>query len=381
MKYILIKQQILMLLVSMLSLTAYSQYPPAQGPLVPTMTDPPGIPISIITGLIKINVQTIVAELNTSIKNETSWPVNVNYTLKLHKPAMSTTQYTDRPNENTVKLSYTIDFKLDISAYPDKHIFENIDIIASCHGWQTNTGAIQIITNAYKPYLDGPSLTEQALNFFIANTLSNLIDNKIKNKLPNAFSQITQPGIDCNCLSLTTGSAPNYSNGAINYQLKRSITRPMTSANNSIGISLKSIKRLTAKSDNGNVLYASVEDIAIEFYANHNLQTFSIAQISEGQERTFPENNISITKPDENGKLILIANITQNNYKRDTKFVIFNAAGNFGNGIQKLIVRKSYFQRPQRLPGGGMTKPVEIFINAYELTVDIKSKPVEMMVR
>jgi hypothetical protein len=40
------------------------------------------------------------------------------------------------------------------------------------------------------------------------------------------------------------------------------------------------------------------------------------------------------------------------------------------------MVPKSYWTKPERLPGGGMSKPREVKVNAYELTLQITaSKP------
>jgi hypothetical protein len=91
----------------------------------------------------------------------------------------------------------------------------------------------------------------------------------------------------------------------------------------------------------------------------------------EGDARKLPDNNITITKPGRGGTLVLITNVIQaNNYKTDTRFVVYNAP-NYGNGNRKLIIRKSYWTRPQPLPAGGTSKPIESFVDAYELTVSV----------
>lgn len=369
------------------AIKSYSQFPPAQGP--PPVSGEPiirEIPTFIIKNIINIMLRdSIVPEINANILAEDPpIGINVSYTFEQRKPFMTETKYTDRPNEKIVTLPFKIDFKLDLSGIPDRHIFQNLFINVSCKNWFTNSGKMQFDLHAERPFLDGPSFTEQAINFFVGNWLTPFIDNKISSELPGAIRksipiELFKP--DCNCLSVTAaGAAPSFEDSFIRYQKKFKPRLDLISVNSSIQISVDSIKRLPANNfESGTVLYDSVENINVEIYANHSAKNFSLAQIREGQTRLFTDNKMLVGRPGTGGSLILIANVTQANNRRDTRFIVFNSNQNFGNGVQKLIVRKSYFTKPTRLPNGSLSKPMEVFRDAYEITVTIKSSGMEMM--
>ncbi|HAY34002.1 MAG TPA: hypothetical protein DCY06_07670 [Bacteroidetes bacterium] len=367
--------------VFLIPLKIFSQFPPAQGP--PPVSGEPvirEIPTFIIKNMVNIMLRdSIVPDINANIAAEDPpIGINVSFTLEQRKPFMTETKYTDRPNEKIVTLPFKIDFKLDLSGIPDRHVFQNLNINFSCNNWFTNSGKMQFDLHAERPFLGGPSFTEQAINFFIGNWLTPFIDSKIKSELPGAIRksfpvELFKP--DCNCLSVTAaGAAPTFEDSFIRYQKKLKLKTDLLSVNNTIQISVDNIKRLPAKNlETGSVLYDSSENINVEFYANHSLKTFSVSQITEGQTRAFTDNILTVGRPGKGGTLVLIANVTQANNRRDTRFTVFNSNQKFGNGVQKLIVRKSYFSKPFRLPDGSLSKPTEVLRDAYEITVTIKS--------
>jgi hypothetical protein len=166
---------------------------------------------------------------------------------------------------------------------------------------------------------------------------------------------------------------PNYDNSWVTYHL--SPTRPdiFTSTTNTISVSVKSIKRLAAKNfETNTILYDEHENITLEFFVNQKALTFTIEDILEGQERTLPENNTILKKPNDAGSLILLANILQANFEKDSRFLLFKKAQNFGNGLQKVIVQKRFWSKPFRLPNGSMSKPQLRLVDAYEIMVDVK---------
>lgn len=381
MKLKLAKTVILLILLFGFTLNLKSQFPPAQGP--PTVSGEPiirEIPTFIVKNLINIMLRdSIVPEINANIDAEDP-PVgiNVSFTLEQRKPHMSETKFTDRPNEKIVTVPYKVDFKLDINNFPDRHILQNIEVNFSCNNWFTNSGTMLVNLKAEKPFLGGPSFTEQAINFFLGNWLTPLIDSKIKNELPPGLRKSLPLELfhnECNCLSVVAeGVTSEFEDSFIQYQKKPLPKKQFLTSVNSIQISVDSIKRLPADNfDTGDILYDSVENINIEFYANHSLKTFNVDGITEGQKLKLPANSISVSRPGVSGSLILIANITQANFRRDTRFAVFKSVQNFGIGVQKLIVQKSFTQPPKKLPTGEMSKPLEIFRDAYELTVSIKS--------
>jgi len=367
-------------------LKGYCQFPPAQGP--PPVSGEPiirEIPTFIIKNIINIMLRdSIVPEINASINAEDPpIGINVSFTLAQRKPFITETKYTDRPNEKFVTLPFKIDFKLDLSGIPDRHILQNLNINISCKNWFTNAGKMQFDLHAERPFLDGPSFTEQAINFFIGNWLTPFIDNKISSELPGAIRrsipiELFKP--ECNCLSVVAeGAAPAFEDSFIQYQKKFKPKSDLISVNNSIQISVDSIKRLRAVNlDAGSILYDSAENINVEFYANHSVKNFSVTQIREGESRILTDNKLSVLKPGISGSLILIANITQTNGTKDSRFAVFNSNQKFGNGVQKLIVRKSYFSKPKKLPDGSFSKPLEVFSDAYEITVTVKSAGLEI---
>lgn len=358
--------------------------PPALGPPQPPL---PGVVNSeignfIIINMLKNTIQTNIDTINARISRQsgsTGVKAHLSFTSKVFKPGMSTTTLPDQPNQNVVRIAFMIEYNItDISyhsiPYFSRKLSQSITVIVSCKNWFAPPGTINITAVIEKPYPDDASFAEQVLNFFIANTLTGMVDSNLRQTLPNAFSiTSTVPNSACSCLGVDAGQEPTYTNGAIKYAYKK-IFKPMgtTTALNNVTITLKSIKRLPARDGSGQVLYAAKEDIQVEFYANQTLRSATLSQVADGEERVLNVPVITISKPANDGMVVLIGNILQTGtFQKDTRFVVFNRNGNFGNGTQKLIVQKSYWQRPQRLPGGGMTKPLEMKVNAYELTVQI----------
>jgi hypothetical protein len=50
---------------------------------------------------------------------------------------------------------------------------------------------------------------------------------------------------------------------------------------------------------------------------------------------------------------------------------VFTRESNFGNGTQTIVVQKTYWLPPQRLPDGRLTKPTEQRVDAYEITARV----------
>lgn len=372
--------QVIALLILFFTATLSAQ-PPAQGP--PPANDPyQGIGVGIITGLLTFSIQETVDSANAKItreSKETGVKAKLSFTHKVFKPGMSVTTYTDRPNQNVVRIAYMIEYNVtDISyksiPYFSRKINQSIDVIVSCKDWFTNNGAVNIAADIQKPYLDNASFGEQALNFFIGNTLLDFVSSKIRQTLPNAFKTSNNwPNSTCNCLSVIPGDAPDYRFGEIKYALKKSFKPPIGTALNQVTVSLKSIKRLKARDESGNVLYAPNEDIQILFYANQTLRATSLTQIKEFEERALNVPNVVFSRPADNGNVVLIGNIEQSTNMTDSRYQVFNKSNNFGNGTQKMAIQKIYWSKPRRLPNGQMTKPIKMHVDAYELTVQINA--------
>lgn len=377
----------LVFLLSICPLSIFSQQvPPAQGPgPVVGTTGIRELPVRAFTGFLNILFRdSIMPAVNASIRaNDPPVRIRVTHSLKQGKPMMTETKYADRPNQRIITIHYDITYHLDINNFPDRKLYQNLELNFSCEEWYKPGGGLMYIsTVSDEPYLGGPTITEQAISFFLGNWLTPFIDGKIRSGLPSMLrkrSPLNVPNRDCNCLNVVSGTAPDYDDGFLQYQNRsRRIPRPGEGAEtnfNTITVKMDSIRRLPAKNyTGGGVLYEEVENIALEVWVNQQLQGFDLAGMRDGDARKLPENSITLPKPGTGGTLVLIANVIQSgNFKTDTRFVVFNARQNYGNGIRKMIVRKSFWTRPQRLPGGGTSKPIETFVDAYELTLSINA--------
>jgi hypothetical protein len=73
---------------------------------------------------------------------------------------------------------------------------------------------------------------------------------------------------------------------------------------------------------------------------------------------------------------VLILNVEQlTSFQRDSRFAVYSRDNDFGNGTRKVVVRKTYWEPPQRLPDGRLTKPTKREVDAYEITVLVNAPP------
>ena len=365
--------------------TAIAQYPPAQGPPTVSGSNIRELPVSLFTSILTATIKdSILPKANNDIKAANP-PMEIKLalsSLKLRGPYRTQTEYTDQPNQFIIRIPYNIDFELQINNFPNRHLYENIELIFSCDHWFALAGGnLSASLKADKPYVGGPSITEQILNAFLANFLSPYVENKISANLPAAVRQkISLSGFNtqCNCLGIY-GATPPYNFAALQYQFKRS-PRTLPSIMNSINVSVSSIKRLPAKNyEQNTILYDSIENIQLELFANQQMKSFNLPGIREGQQLSLPENTIQVNRPAAGSSLVIIANIVQQNFQKDSRFVVYTAADNFGSGTKKLVVKKSFNSPPKRLPNGQMTKPQRIEVDAYEITYIIKVPNREIM--
>jgi hypothetical protein len=364
--------------------------PPAQGPPLPPL---PGVVtnelgnyiiIDLLKTTIQINVDTINAIINRQSET-TKVKAHLSFTSKVFKPSMSATTLTDQPNQNVVRIPFMIEYTVsDISyngiPYFSRKINQSIAVSVSCRNWFAPPGNIHITTTVEKPYLDNATFSEQAVNYFIGNLVSDFVDSKIRQILPGAFSTYSNAkNSPCSCLGIESGDAPDFRNGSIKYSYKKPFAGggggTSTGVNNVV-ITLKSIKRLPARSTDGQILYNPSENIQLELYGNNTLQTSMLDGFNEGEERLLNVPAIIVNRPANDGSVILIANITQlPAFTKDTRFSVLGINTNFGNGTHKLVIQKSYWEKAGGLPGGKVNKPVERKVNAYELTIQIDARP------
>ena len=362
------------------SMNVFSQgFPPAQGP--PPPADPfSTFATSVIINFLKTTIQTTIDTINAqTIRDAESSNIqaHLSFTLQTFAPGMSTTTYPNRPNQNGVRIAFIVSY--DVTGiryhgipYFSRKLGQSIELFVSCNNWFTDHGTLAITSHADRPYLDGSSFAEEALNFFIAHTLTDLVDAKLRARLPNGSNSFTPiPTSPCNCLGVTSGAAPNYTDGSINF---KKVNRPVVPESVlDATVTIQSIKRLSARVG-GAPYYKEVEDIQLEFYVNQTMRVAQVTGMREGDERALSLQTVTVPHPGPNSMIVLIANVTQQPLlsQSDTRFYVFKKDVNFGSGTQQLIVTKTYWEPPQRLPDGSMTKPIQGQVDAYQVTVLIK---------
>ena len=374
-------------LLTLVAKNAVSQtYPPAQGPPLPENEVSRWLRTSQIINTMKDSIQVMLDSLNAEISRDaesTGIQAHLSFTATTHEPLMSTTKYPDRPNENIVWIPFIISY--DVTGiryhgvfYFSRKISQSIDVLVSCNNWFTNQGKLRITFNADRPHLEGPSFSEEVLNFFISHTLTDKVDNKLRQKLPNAITTIIDLHVigKCNCLGVYAGEGPDYDDGWIEYYEKRLLPPPSVSIINVplVTVTFESIKRLPAHTTDLDILYNEVEDIQLVFYANQKNRTAQLLAMREGDERNLMMEVVRVGKLADNASLVLICNVEQLSFSaKDTQFKVFTSKHNFGKGTKKITVKKTYWEPPQPI-NGGMSKPTLIPVDAYEITVRIAAE-------
>lgn len=360
---------------------AFAQYPPPQGPPPVSGQGIREWPVYQITNSLMAAIKdSTLPIINRSIE-ESNPLVRTKMTLEkltLLQPRISQTYYKDKPNDRMVLIPYRADYELKMNNMVNRRLSQNISFMFACREWYLKeAGPISVTYKADRPYLQPNSLQGAALEF-VAGWLSTLVENQIRKKLPQAIHDsllINLPNPTCNCLSVYTNPSP-YNAAAVQWQYKSSPIQMPQAQNKTVSVSLRSIKRLKARNPKtGNILYNPLEKFTLEFYANQELQTFPDLAMLEDQEIDLAAHTIKLRKPGPGEKVVLIAGIAYSSTSKDSRFMVYNKAQNYGHGRQRLVVRKTFLMPPQRLPNGQLSKPKEIHIDAYELTVDIKSGP------
>ena len=352
--------------------------PPAQGPPPPRPNDVRSVVMGAIINGVLLAIQQGVDSTNAHIArdaNSTGIQAQVSFSANVSQPNLLPTQNITTPNENQVWNSFIVTY--DVTGiryhgipYFDRQIGQTIDVFTRCSAWFTPHGALTTTTSLQPAYLDGQSFSEEALNFFIANTLTNLVDSKLRSSLPGAGGRRdTISLLPCGCLGLDPGSkAKNYVDGSILFSLPPKKTVVVTGFNQA-SVTLQRIKRLQARG-NGGILYQPSEDIRLDVYVNQTLRSVEITGMKEGDDRPLSLQAVTFPAPSGDATVVIIGNTVQHleGDQTDSQFMVFSKPQNFGNGTQKLIVQKIYWTQPQTLPGGIRTKPIKSYVDGYELT-------------
>lgn len=348
--------------------------PPAQGP--PLAQEPaPHIGTFVIIDTVLGTVQTTLDSANARIARQadsTGIEAHLSFTPTTIAPRMSTTCYPDRPNENIVLMPFIIMY--DVSGirwhglpYFDRQIGQSIDILISCNGWSSGQGQVRITSQVQPAHLEGPSFSEEALNFFIAHSLTNLLDVELRGRLPGGSTSFTDSLGGCNELGLVAATPPRYRDGDILFRTARIPRLPFGRSS----WTFTKIRRLQARTHLGAVLYDDVENLQLTLYVNQTIRTVQVDGMREGDERVLTLDPVRLGLLHGAAALVLIANVQQTTRPvRDTRFLVFSETS-LPSGTQTLVVRKTYWEPPLRLPDGRLTKPIERQIDAYEITVSV----------
>ncbi|MEO8447055.1 MAG: hypothetical protein ABI528_06145 [bacterium] len=362
--------------------------PPAQGPPPAPQEDALGISLKLLVDLTKSTIQTILDSANAKILREsgsTNVKAHLSFTSKMFKPRMTTTQYTDRPNQNLVIVPVMVDYtisgiKWHSIPYFSRKMFQSIDIYVSCENWFTKDGNMHVLFDNGPINMDQDSWSESALNFFFANTISNFVSGRIRDRLPAINNTEVVLNSPCNCLSVEADEENDYEDSEAKFKFvgkKFGISDAIQGRG--VSITFQSIERLRAR-DLGSVLYDSVENVAFEVFVNQTSRYVEFSDFREGEIRTLNLNPVLFPKPGNNASVVIIGNaIQQGLFRTDTRFTVFKKDVRFGNGTQSLIVRKAYTIRPQYIPGVGYTKPSTAYSDAYKInyTIDV---PQELLI-
>ena len=165
-------------------------FPPAQGP-PPTPNNNKGLPMTVIINKLKRDIQTVCDSTNAQIARDAAASgiqAHLSFTPTVFVPTMSTTTLPDRPNQNVILNRFII--KYDVTGirwhgipYFSRELGQSIDVFTSCQNWFTNKGFLAFTSVVQRPYLDGTSFAEEALNFFISHKLADYVDSKLRARL------------------------------------------------------------------------------------------------------------------------------------------------------------------------------------------------------
>jgi hypothetical protein len=363
--------------------------PPSLGP--PPPRDPIlDLPVqAILTAMVKGQVEKTLANVNAMAAQNSSVHAKVSYSFNVYGPSLFATQYTDRPNENFVKVPYIMDYRIyDIQKHTavgwvgvpvERHISQSIDINVSCDKWQTGQGNVKVTAVIQAPYLDNSQGTlEEVVNFFLANTLTSYIDSQVRQQLSSVQtgSVVTNLPAKCDSLGAFQGQLSDLSDDTIQWSLHPKLVTAATAASvyGQMSVKLVSLKRLTAHDMHGGVLYKPSEAPALDFYANFQHFYVPLPALQEGQQIPLNAPVMSMDRPGDNEPLVLIGSMIQNvaigTQPTDSSFLAFTKANNFGNGMQTLRIPKVYWSQFDPKTGA---KPYPIYVDAYELTIQVNA--------
>ncbi|MEN9550022.1 MAG: hypothetical protein RIR12_2613 [Bacteroidota bacterium] len=345
-------------------------FPPAQGPLPGSGNIVLPVYVSTIYSMLDNYLRdSVLPAMNETLKAKSFVPVSVSHKTKQLMPVISQTTRQDKPNEKLVVIPFEVSYKLNITGFPDRYLRQTINIKAYCNNWAAPDGGnIRVVAVAEQAQLVGESLLEQIIDAVSLENITSRINSTINNNMPGLIIRtLLNSDIKCNCLSLEPGEPPTYE-GVIKYYNK---SLPTYSERNGYSVSIKKIKKLSPSTIEGSPLFTNPENFQVRYYVNQKSESSSISGIQPGQERNFPNNDFFIPKPSQDGKIVIIIAIDRG-VETNAGHIVLSESTNFGFGLKKLFIQRSYKTDPKILPNGTVVKGSEVKANAYEVTVEVK---------
>ncbi len=350
--------------------------PPLGPPEVPANATSTELGLNLFIEAVKNNIQTTVIRVNRSIdsmSSSTNVRARLSHRIQVRAPFMAFSTNSQLPNSKYAKISFLVNYTIsNISyhgiSYFDRQLTQDVTMAFSCKQWFTENGNAIMKVSAETPTLDDASFAEQALNFFLRNTLTNLVDSKLKGIIAGASGDATTalPTGKCNCMSLSPGSTPYFENSSIRFAY---VTPKRADVfTNNLTINLKSIKRLKIVGFPDPV----EESINIEFYANYKSTVASVNKIKENEEQALNNVAVMTARPGDNDMLVLIGNITSvSGTETISNSMVFRKDRNFGVGTHKFIVVRPVIVTSLPRPDGSIPKPHVVYRPQYELMVQV----------
>ena len=329
-----------------------------------------------------------IAENNGSYGTGSSGAV-ITATKTRYAPWMYSTQYTDRPNQNIVLISYFI--KYDITdiywhgiSYPfSRTAGQSIDVKISCEGWYPwyqGQGQLTLTSTVSPVTVDtSHSVLEDTFGGILwNNAIPELVDREITSKM-SRFASGTHSralGFSCNTLGrLSFPDSPNFDSVLWDFVQQRRL--PITTALQQISVRVAQVRRLTARDASNNQLYYPVESPRLELYVGYKPLVVNLPQMQEGQVFV-PDSSAVVSSPipptnaQFSGRLVIIANMWQvPQYIEDSTFVAFDSAANWGAGTRIVNTPKLWWFRSPTIS----RKPILMRSNGYEVTLQISGPP------
>lgn len=302
--------------------------------------------------------------------------------VQLNSPYLIATQRTNKPNEWMATLPVMINIHVHVPHWFDRDVFVPLNLNVTCNGWQTGVDNIKVDPQFGPPSFEGGSWIEGAPGLAL---IKDAVNSPVRSSfgLPAAMSQILSP---CVSLGVAQGTGPNDKFAAILFDLPPPTNGSHTHGHLSdvtgalkphITVTYVSLKRLVAHALPGNtVLYQPTENITLDTYADFTERVSPTLTLKENDvvALNMPP---AVIQPPLFNKLVVIANINQDGVSniQDSAFDIFEQTADYGPGRHTLQITKTYSQPP----GLGHTKPLIVYVPAYELTYDVSYQGVPVI--